>query len=123
MKNKKVSVVMVVTMLCVCFVATSAWAGPKQRYRWEGVAIGVGAAILGNALFNACYSPSPSPAPVYYSTPPVLYRPAPVYYSSPPVYCGPPPVYYRSGPFYSGPAVVLPYRGYRPHHRRPHRYR
>jgi hypothetical protein len=106
MKNKKVSVVMVVTMLCVCFVATSAWAGPEQRYRWEGVAIGVGAAILGNALFNACYS-----------------SPTPVYYSPAPVYCGPPLVYYRSGPFYSGPAVVLPYRGYRPHHRTPHRYR
>ena len=32
--------------------ATSAFAGSKQRYRWQGVAMGVGAAILGNAILN-----------------------------------------------------------------------
>jgi len=34
--------------------AQPALAGSKQRHRWQGVAIGVGAAILGHALFNSC---------------------------------------------------------------------
>lgn len=32
------------------FAYPSAWAGSPQQHRWEGVAIGVGAAILGSAL-------------------------------------------------------------------------
>lgn len=31
----------------------SAWAGSPQSHRWEGVAIGVGAAIIGTALIKA----------------------------------------------------------------------
>jgi hypothetical protein len=122
MKNKKLSMVMVTTTLCVCFLVTSAWAGPKQRYRWEGVAIGVGAAILGNALVNAFYYPGPSPAPVYYSAPPVYYSPSPVYYSPAPVYYGPPVVYYRPAPAYYRPPVAMPYGGCKPPHRTPHGY-
>ena len=122
MKNKKLSVVMVTTILCVCFLVTSAWAGPRQRYRWEGVALGVGAAILGNALVNACYYPRSSPAPVYYSAPPVYYSPSPVYYSPAPVYYGPPVVYYRPAPAYYRPPVVLPYGGCKPPHGTPHGY-
>jgi hypothetical protein len=117
MKNKKLSMVMITTVLCLALMVTSAWAGPEQRYRWEGVAIGLGAAILGNALFNAPYYAQPAPAPVYYSAPPVYYRPAPVYYSPPPVYYGPPLVYYRPAPAYYGPPVVRPYVGCRPYHR------
>lgn len=30
------------------------WAGSPQSHRWEGVAIGVGAAIIGSALIKAC---------------------------------------------------------------------
>jgi hypothetical protein len=112
MKNKKLSMVMFTTVLCLSLMATSAWAGPKQRYRWEGVAIGVGAAILGNALFNAPYCAQPGPAPVYHSAPPVYYSPLPVYYSPVPVYYRPVPAYYR-------PPVVLPYGACRPHHRSP----
>ena len=29
-------------------------AGQKQRHRWQGVAIGLGAAVLGSALINNC---------------------------------------------------------------------
>jgi len=112
--------VMVTTVLCLSLMVTSAWAGPKQRYRWEGVAIGVGAAILGSALFNAPYCAQPGPAPVYYSAPPVYYSPPPVYYRPVPVYYGPAPVYYRPAPAYYRPAVVLPYGGYKPHRRSPH---
>ena len=115
--------VLVTTILCVYFLVTSAWAGPKQRYRWEGVAIGVGAAILGSALVNACYYPRPaSPAPVYYSAPPVYYSPSPVYYSPAPVYYGPPVVYYRPAPAYYRPPVVLPYGGCKPPHGTPRGY-
>lgn len=102
--------VVLTTALCVSLMVTSAWAGPKQRYRWEGVAIGVGAAILGNALFNPSYCAQPAPAPVYYSAPPVYVRPAPVYYGPTVVYYGPPPPYYR-------PLVVKPFVGYRPYYR------
>lgn len=65
MNTKKLLFILLVTGLCVSFVANSAWAGPKQRYRWEGVAIGVGAVILGNALLNSCVYTQPRPAPVY----------------------------------------------------------
>ncbi len=120
MKNKKLSMVMLTTVLCLSLMVTSAWAGSKQHYRWEGVAIGVGAAILGNALFNTCYHAQPGPAPVYYSAPPVYYSPPPVYYSPAPVYYGSPPIYYRPVPAYYRPPVVLPYGGSKPHHRSPH---
>lgn len=37
--------------------AAPADAGSKQRHRWEGVAIGVGAAILGSAIANSMDRP------------------------------------------------------------------
>ncbi len=52
MNKKKVFIIMLTSILVFCYAATSAWAGPKQRYRWEGVAIGVGAAIVGSTLIN-----------------------------------------------------------------------
>jgi hypothetical protein len=91
MKKKRVFLVILTTILCCSFAVTSAWAGAKQRYRWEGVAIGIGAAILGSALLNTCYYPE---------------SPQPVYYKPRPVYCGPAPVYYRPAPVYYRPAVV-----------------
>lgn len=36
--------------------ANPLFAGDKQHYRWEGVAIGLGAAILGSALINSSQS-------------------------------------------------------------------
>ena len=42
----------VTAALGFCLISTSVWAGSKQRHRWEGVAIGVGAAIVGSALIN-----------------------------------------------------------------------
>jgi len=79
MKNKRAVMVILTTTLCCSFLVTSAWAGSKQRHRWEGVAIGVGAAILGAALLNSCYY-TQTPRPVYYKSRPLYYRPAPVYY-------------------------------------------
>ena len=53
MKTKKLLIILVVTVIGVALVSSSALAGSKQRHRWEGVAIGVGAAILGNAIYQA----------------------------------------------------------------------
>jgi hypothetical protein len=117
MKNKKISIIMLITILCLSFTVTSAWAGPKQRYRWEGVAIGMGAAILGNALFNGPYYSRLGPAPVYRSAPTVYYSPPPVYYNPVPVYYSPPVVYYSPAPAYYSPPGSRPYGQCRPHHR------
>jgi hypothetical protein len=69
MNKNKFFIALFATILCVTFVTPSAWAGKKQRYRWEGVAMGLGAAILGNAIYNnQDFGPSPSHA--YCSPPP-----------------------------------------------------
>ncbi len=72
---KKLSVYFIVFVLCFTLSATSAWAGSKQRHRWEGVAIGVGAAILGHALQNNHKRHDPGPVvikePRYYPAPPL----------------------------------------------------
>lgn len=107
MKKNKVLTVMLATILCFSFVATSAWAGSEQRYRWEGIAIGLGAAIVGNVLLNGCYY-QPPPAPVCYSRPVVYYSPPPVYVAPPVVYCSPPVVRYA-------PAPWRPYRHWKRH--------
>ncbi|MBF0099632.1 MAG: hypothetical protein HQK77_01860 [Desulfobacterales bacterium] len=49
---KKQIMIMITILSCVVFVTSSAFAGSKQRHRWEGVAIGVGASILGAAIIN-----------------------------------------------------------------------
>ena len=43
---------LIAVLVCITFVAPQVWAGSKQRHRWEGVAIGVGAAILGHSLIR-----------------------------------------------------------------------
>lgn len=59
---KKLSLIMAVVM-CTSLIAVQASdAGSKQSYRWEGVAIGLGAAVLGNVLLNQC---NPHSRPFY----------------------------------------------------------
>jgi hypothetical protein len=53
---KKYLTIGLLTLFCVAMLTPQAWAGAKQRHRWKGVAIGVGAAILGHALIHG---PSP----------------------------------------------------------------
>lgn len=73
MKKRDLSILLITVILCVSFLIPSAWAGSKQKYRWEGVAIGIGATLLGCALFkqhqdNKYYShqkPAMVPAPAY----------------------------------------------------------
>lgn len=72
-----------VAILVPVVVTQSAWAGSKQRHRWEGIAIGLGVAVLGNVLTQAyggyaqpayagCYQPAhryvPPPVRVYPQT-------------------------------------------------------
>jgi len=73
MKKKNLFILLITTILCVSFLTSSAWAGSRQRYRWEGVAIGIGAAILGNAIFSRPVQRRSCIRPVYYR--PVPRRP------------------------------------------------
>lgn len=52
MKTTKRLIIAVTAVLSFFLISTSVWAGSKQQHRWEGVAIGVGAAIVGSALIN-----------------------------------------------------------------------
>ncbi|MCF8026836.1 MAG: hypothetical protein K9K81_00570 [Desulfobacteraceae bacterium] len=56
---KKILTVLLVAVCLVAFAGTSASAGDKQRHRWEGVAIGVGAAIVGHAIISSYYNSGP----------------------------------------------------------------
>lgn len=53
MKTKKLLIILIAAVLGITMAFSSALAGNKQRHRWEGVAIGVGAAILGHAIYQA----------------------------------------------------------------------
>lgn len=97
MKKKTLIIIGFATIFTLSVTLTSAWAGSPQQYRWEGVAIGVGAAILGSALlYDHAYAPPPvrvvyrhpyPPPRVYYPPPRVIdRRPCPPrhkYYSQP----------------------------------------
>ena len=51
--NKKSFLIFVfIALFSVSLLPSPAQAGSAQRYRWEGVAIGIGAAILGSALLH-----------------------------------------------------------------------
>ncbi len=50
---KKIIVTLLIMAFGLSLTAQPALAGSKQRYRWQGVAIGVGAAILGHSVYNS----------------------------------------------------------------------
>ena len=52
MKMRNGLIITVTAVVILCLSSTSIWAGSKQHYRWEGIAIGVGAAMVGSALIN-----------------------------------------------------------------------
>lgn len=64
MHTKKIWIILIVGLVSFFLIIPSSWAGEAQRHRWEGVALGIGAAIIGSALYNQYYSQY-SPAPVY----------------------------------------------------------
>lgn len=70
MKTKKLFLAAIMVLVGISVTFTSAWAGSKQRHRWEGVAIGVGAAVVGGAILNSvahgAYVPAPAAVSVNY---------------------------------------------------------
>lgn len=77
MKTRKLFFSLITAVFTIALVSSAALAGSKQRHRWEGVAIGVGAAILGHAILQT-YKPAHLPRPVYANPePPVRYHHGP----------------------------------------------
>ncbi len=82
MKTKHLLISLIVTLIAATLIASPAMAGSKQRHRWEGVAIGVGAAILGHAIYQAHKESShprvvyvePEPEPQYHPRRPFKHR-------------------------------------------------
>ncbi len=68
MLKKRIYIISLTALLSLILLTPPAWAGNTQRDRWEGIAIGLGAAILGSALFN-----NPGDTKVYHA--PDYYRP------------------------------------------------
>lgn len=62
MNKKKIWIALVVGITCFFLIIPSSWAGDTQRHRWEGVALGIGAAILGHTLYTAYAKNTPAPA-------------------------------------------------------------
>ncbi len=80
--KKQISIFVLATTLLLLFSIDPVWAGSRARYRWEGVAIGLGAAIVGSALIN-CYEPQYSSSMVVCDGPEVRHAPPPVYVRPP----------------------------------------
>jgi hypothetical protein len=56
---KKIIIFSMAVIFFLSLLAPSAYAGSKQRYRWQGVAIGAAAAILGHAIVSSNRHDSP----------------------------------------------------------------
>ncbi len=85
MKKHALVKILVFATIFVFGMASIGSAGNVQRNRWEGVAIGLGAAVLAGSIIQAfnrpTAPPAPAPAPNYrHHTPP----PATSYYTPPP---------------------------------------
>lgn len=68
MRTKRFIIGMLVGGLTLVMISSTAWAGNVQRNRWEGVALGVAATLLGQALLDhhrvVQYGPAPVPRTV-----------------------------------------------------------
>ena len=75
MRKKRLIIGLLVGGITLMMISSSAFAGNVQRNRWEGVAIGVAATLLGQALLDhhrdIHYRPAPAPRVVH--RPPVRY--------------------------------------------------
>jgi hypothetical protein len=72
---KKIIVLFMSIVVTVVFSVSPAFAGSKQRHRWQGVAIGAGAVILGSALAHNKRECRPPARVIYYHTPARCYSP------------------------------------------------
>ena len=53
MKKRSLSLIVIITAFTMLFTVNSAFAGGRHHERWKGVAIGLGAAIIGSAIINS----------------------------------------------------------------------
>ena len=67
MKLKYVLVLLIAVVFLILTVASPAMAGSKSRHRWQGIAIGFGAALLGQALLDQPQAPTEYEGSVYRS--------------------------------------------------------
>lgn len=63
MKNKQLLTIAFITIFGIVVSAPTSWARSPQSYRLEGVAIGLGAVILGKALWDLNHQPAVAPVP------------------------------------------------------------
>jgi hypothetical protein len=75
MKKRSIFLIVLVSVLSTVILVNPAWAGSAQHNRWKGVAIGIGAAILGSAIYHqyknsSSYKTEPCPDAAYHRFPP-----------------------------------------------------
>ena len=61
MKKRSISLIVIIAVLSIIMITNLALAGSAQHNRWKGVAIGLGAAIIGSAIYKQ-YKNQPSQA-------------------------------------------------------------
>ena len=66
MKPDKICIALVSAGILLTFLTVPAWAGSPQQHRWEGVAIGIGAVVVGSAILHSLNHPGYQPQPVYH---------------------------------------------------------
>ncbi len=71
---KKALTIILGSILCISFSTSSAYAGSRHQHRLEGVAIGLGAAILGKAIIDSAGNHYPEER-IYQHT--IIYRESP----------------------------------------------
>jgi hypothetical protein len=119
---KKMLVAALIVPIALLGAARPAKAGNTAAAVLAGVAVGVGAAVILDALVPhpvvaapppVVYQPPPPPVVYQPAPPPVVYQPVPVIVQTPPtVVVAPPPVVYRPAPvIVKGPRHVV----YAPH--------
>jgi len=81
MKKNALVTILVCSIIFIFGIVSIAGAGNVQRNRWEGVAIGLGAAVLAGSIIQAFNRPAAPPAPNYSQPAP---PPATSYYNPPP---------------------------------------
>ncbi len=133
---RKLLIAALIVPLALLGAARPAKAGSKAGAILTGVAVGIGAVLILDAITSppeaaappVVYQPAPvvvPPPPVVYAPPPVVYQPAPVVYAPPPVVVHqpapiivtpPPRVVYRPAPV----IVHAPRHVAHPKHRKHH---
>ena len=74
MKKTNLFILTIISFFAFSVLTTPAHAGRTQHHRWQGVAIGLGAAIIGGAIYqhhqnHYSYKPAPPPRSVYVAPP------------------------------------------------------